>query len=110
LILPASGCSRWKHVAKKAWAESLASENASRLAAMQRAEESIKDVLEKLNRTFHRVGRRDDDERRRTDVTAGWIPRSRRIGWGLTRNTQDVVTIANQTEVIEPPVWDIRPG
>jgi F-type H+-transporting ATPase subunit gamma len=37
----------------RACAESLASENASRLAAMQRAEKNIEELLEKLGREFH---------------------------------------------------------
>ena len=43
----------------RACAESLASENASRLAAMQRADKNIDELLEDLNRTFHRsqIGR-----------------------------------------------------
>jgi len=28
----------------------------------------------------------------------------------LARNTQDVVAVANQMEMIEPPVWDFRPA
>lgn len=39
----------------RACAESLTSENASRLAAMQRADKNIDDLLEDLNRTFHRL-------------------------------------------------------
>jgi len=39
----------------KACAESLNSENASRLAAMQRAEKNIDELQENLNRTFHRL-------------------------------------------------------
>ncbi len=39
----------------RACAESLASENASRLAAMQRADKNIDELLEDLNRTFHRL-------------------------------------------------------
>lgn len=39
----------------RACAESLASENASRLAAMQRAEKNIDELLEDLNRSFHRL-------------------------------------------------------
>ncbi|NLX99002.1 MAG: F0F1 ATP synthase subunit gamma [Rhodopirellula sp.] len=39
----------------RACAESLASENASRLAAMQRAEKNIDELLEELNGTFHRL-------------------------------------------------------
>lgn len=43
-------------------AESLASENASRLAAMQRAEKNIDGLLEDLSRTFHRLRQRGNDE------------------------------------------------
>lgn len=39
----------------QACAESLASENATRLAAMQRAENNIAELLEDLNRTFHKL-------------------------------------------------------
>ncbi len=39
----------------RACAESLASENASRLAAMQRAEKNIGELLDNLTRTFHRL-------------------------------------------------------
>jgi F-type H+-transporting ATPase subunit gamma len=46
----------------QACAESLASENASRLAAMQRAEKNIEDILENLNRTFRRVRQESIDE------------------------------------------------
>ena len=46
----------------QASAESLASENASRLAAMQRAEKNIDDILEELNRTFHRIRQETIDE------------------------------------------------
>ncbi|MGA3193840.1 MAG: F0F1 ATP synthase subunit gamma [Terriglobales bacterium] len=46
----------------RACAESLASENASRLAAMQRAEKNIEDMLEDLNRTFRRVRQESIDE------------------------------------------------
>ena len=46
----------------RACAESLASENASRLAAMQRAEKNIKDILETLNRKFHRERQAGIDE------------------------------------------------
>lgn len=38
----------------RACAESLASENASRLAAMQRADKNIEELLEQLNTSFHR--------------------------------------------------------
>jgi len=43
-------------------AESLASENASRLAAMQRAEKNIEELLEDLNRAFHRLRQSTIDE------------------------------------------------
>ncbi len=46
----------------RACAESLASENASRLAAMQRAEKNIDELLEGLNRTFHRMRQSGIDE------------------------------------------------
>ena len=43
-------------------ADSLASENASRLAAMQRADKNIDELLEDLNRTFHRLRQNGIDE------------------------------------------------
>ena len=46
----------------RACAESLASENASRLAAMQRADKNIDDLLEHLRGTFHRVRQSGIDE------------------------------------------------
>ena len=46
----------------RACAESLASENASRLAAMQRADKNIDELLEELNRTFHRLRQSSIDE------------------------------------------------
>jgi len=46
----------------KACAESLASENASRLAAMQRAEKNIDELLEDLSRTFHHLRQGSIDE------------------------------------------------
>jgi len=46
----------------RACAESLASENASRLAAMQRADKNIDDLLEHLRGTFHRVRQGGIDE------------------------------------------------
>jgi F-type H+-transporting ATPase subunit gamma len=46
----------------RACAESLASENASRLAAMQRAEKNIDELLEDLNRVFHRLRQSSIDE------------------------------------------------
>lgn len=46
----------------RACAESLASENASRLAAMQRADQNIEEMLEDLNRDFYRVRQSGIDE------------------------------------------------
>ena len=46
----------------RACAESLASENASRLAAMQRADKNIDALLEDLNGTFHRLRQSGIDE------------------------------------------------
>ncbi len=46
----------------KACAESLASENASRLAAMQRAEKNIQELLQDLNLAFHRLRQEVIDE------------------------------------------------
>jgi F-type H+-transporting ATPase subunit gamma len=46
----------------RACAESLASENASRLAAMQRADKNIGELLEELNGTFHRLRQSGIDE------------------------------------------------
>lgn len=55
----------------RACAESLASENASRLAAMQRAEKNIDELLEDLNRSFHRLRQSGIDEEL-FDVIAGF--------------------------------------
>jgi F-type H+-transporting ATPase subunit gamma len=46
----------------RACAESLASENASRLAAMQRADKNIGELLEDLNGSFHRLRQSGIDE------------------------------------------------
>ena len=46
----------------RACAESLASENASRLASMQRADKNIDELLEDLTRTFHRLRQNGIDE------------------------------------------------
>lgn len=46
----------------RACAESLASENASRLAAMQRADKNIDELLEDLKRTSHRLRQSSIDE------------------------------------------------
>lgn len=55
----------------RACAESLASENASRLAAMQRADRNIDDLLETLSGNFHRLRKSSIDEEL-FDVTAGF--------------------------------------
>ena len=55
----------------QACAESLASENASRLAAMQRADKNINDLLDDLNGTFHRLRQSGIDEEL-FDVVSGF--------------------------------------
>ncbi len=55
----------------RACAESLASENASRLAAMQRAEKNIDELVEELNQTFHHLRQNSIDEEL-FDVIAGF--------------------------------------
>ena len=55
----------------RACAESLASENASRLAAMQRADKNINELLETLKETFHRVRQSGIDEEL-FDVVSGF--------------------------------------
>jgi len=61
----------------QACAESLNSENASRLAAMQRAEKNIKDTLEDLNLEFHRARQSSIDEEL-FDVVSGFEALARR--------------------------------
>lgn len=55
----------------RACAESLASENASRLAAMERANRNIEELLEQLHGTFHRLRQSGIDEEL-FDVIAGF--------------------------------------
>jgi F-type H+-transporting ATPase subunit gamma len=55
----------------RACAKSLASENASRLAAMQRADKNIDGLLEDLNGSFHRL-RQDEIDEELFDVVAGY--------------------------------------
>jgi F-type H+-transporting ATPase subunit gamma len=55
----------------RACAESLAAENASRLSAMQRADKNIDELLDDLNRTFHRLRQNDIDEEL-FDVVSGF--------------------------------------
>ena len=55
----------------RASAESLASENASRLSAMQRADKNIDELLDELNGDFRRVRQNGIDEEL-FDVVAGF--------------------------------------
>lgn len=55
----------------KACVESLAAENASRLAAMQHAEKNIDNLLEELERTYHQERQRNIDEEL-FDIVAGF--------------------------------------
>jgi F-type H+-transporting ATPase subunit gamma len=55
----------------RACAESLASENASRLAAMQRADKNIGELQEQITRTFHRLRQNGIDEEL-FDVVSGF--------------------------------------
>lgn len=55
----------------KAFAESLAAENASRLEAMQRAEKNIGDLLDDLTKEYHRLRQSSIDEEL-FDVVAGF--------------------------------------
>jgi F-type H+-transporting ATPase subunit gamma len=61
----------------QACAESLASENASRLAAMQRADKNIDSMLNDLTRTLHRVRQESIDEEL-FDVISGFEALSKR--------------------------------
>jgi F-type H+-transporting ATPase subunit gamma len=61
----------------QACAQSLASENASRLAAMQRAEENISDVLGGLKRKLHRIRQESIDEEL-FEVVSGYEALSKR--------------------------------
>jgi F-type H+-transporting ATPase subunit gamma len=63
----------------KACAESLAAENASRLAAMLRAEKSIGDMLVDLNQKFHRMRQESIDEEL-FDVISGYEALSGKSG------------------------------
>ena len=55
----------------RACAESLASENASRLAAMQRADKNISEMLEDLTQSYHQQ-RQDSIDAELFDVIAGF--------------------------------------
>jgi len=61
----------------RACAESLASENSSRLAAMERAEGNINELVESLQSTFHRLRQSSIDEEL-FDVVSGFEARGRR--------------------------------
>jgi len=65
----------------QACAESLASENASRLASMQRAEKNIQDILEELSRRFHRLRQESIDEEL-FEVISGYEALSRGVPHG----------------------------
>ena len=70
----------------RACAESLASENTSRLAAMERADKNIDELLEDLNGTFHRLRQSGIDEEL-FDVISGFEALS---GEQRRRATQNV--------------------
>ena len=55
----------------RACAQSLASENASRLAAMERADKNINELIQNLNGTFHRLRQSGIDEEL-FDVVSGF--------------------------------------
>jgi F-type H+-transporting ATPase subunit gamma len=88
----------------RACAESLASENASRLAAMQRADKNIDELLEDLNGTFHRLRQSGIDEEL-FDVISGF-ENSRLAdtrGKSLMRRRLPVTTVLPCSEYIPPP-------
>ena len=62
----------------RACAESLASENASRLAAMERADKNIDDILETLQGTFHGLRQSGIDEEL-FDVISGFEALSKKV-------------------------------
>jgi F-type H+-transporting ATPase subunit gamma len=63
----------------RACADSLASENASRLAAMQRADKNIEELLEGLNGAYHRLRQSGIDEEL-FDVVSGFEALSKKKG------------------------------
>ncbi len=73
----------------QACAESLASENASRLAAMQRAEKNIEGILDDLNRRYHRVRQESIDEEL-FDVIAGYEAMEKKKGASAEKNAAGV--------------------
>jgi F-type H+-transporting ATPase subunit gamma len=65
----------------RACAESLASENASRLAAMERADKNIDELLEALSGSFHRLRQSGIDEEL-FDVVSGFEAMSKeKVRW-----------------------------
>ena len=71
----------------KACAESLASENASRLSAMQRAEKNIDSLSNNLHRTFHHLRQSSIDEEL-FDVIAGFNALSQKRAAPLSRKRE----------------------
>lgn len=67
----------------RACAESLASENASRLAAMQRAEKNIGELLDTLGSEFHRLRQSAIDEEL-FDVVSGFDALAGQSGYGIS--------------------------
>jgi F-type H+-transporting ATPase subunit gamma len=70
----------------RACAESLASENASRLAAMERADKNIDELLEHLQSTFHRLRQSGIDEEL-FDVISGFEALTQKVGKGKQTRT-----------------------
>ncbi|AKB61753.1 F0F1 ATP synthase subunit gamma [Methanosarcina mazei] len=74
----------------RACADSLASENASRLAAMQRADKNIDELLEELNGTYYRLRQSGIDEEL-FEVVSGFeaLSQARNPGDSESKNTQN---------------------
>jgi len=72
-----TGINKSSHAHQPAGHESLASENASRLASMERASKNIDELLEQLHGTMHRL-RQSGIDGELVDVIAGFgaLPRS----------------------------------
>ena len=87
----------------RACAASLASENASRLAAMQRAEKNIDELLEHLQSTFHRLRQSGIDEEL-FDVISGFEALSKGKSGGACRARPSVTnTEAAHRSTLESP-------
>ncbi|MDQ6629158.1 MAG: F0F1 ATP synthase subunit gamma [Pseudomonadota bacterium] len=85
----------------RACAESLASENASRLAAMDRADRNIDELLKKLQGSFHRLRQGAIDEEL-FDVIAGFDALSQgRDGRGATIEWRRQATVRRRAPAIE---------